>query len=224
MNQTDLSQELVLKYELWKVLREIVPIEVLSSTPQSNREILFRNRFSIPLCLSYENCQCPRRNHTSKRENCYAIFIEKNLQFSYQFAILTFWCMVPPWTFVIFVWVCNFHISLQFSCHDSNTSYVSALLVLLELDDLLLYSGNVLLPDVYISGIDSGHPSLCLWVPWYLQVRKAQRFDCLCDVSPTFILSVYVVGYHIDRLLVFCRVFRVSDVEGVTFESEHLRD
>ena len=123
MNQTVFSQELVLKYESWKVLREIVPYEFLSSTTQSNREILFRNKFSIPLCLSYENCKRPRRNHTSKRENCFAIFIlvcnfHISLQFSYQFAILTF-C-----GFAIFIWVCNFHISLQFSRHDSRTSYV----------------------------------------------------------------------------------------------------
>ena len=90
------------------------------STPQSNREIHFRNKFSIPLCLSYENCKRPRRNHTSKRENCFAIFIlvcnfHISLQFSYQFAILSFWCMVPTWTFAIFIWVCNFHMSLQFS-------------------------------------------------------------------------------------------------------------
>ncbi len=46
---------------------------------------------------------------------------------------------------------------------------VRALLVLLELDDLLLYDRrNVLLPDVHFSGIDSGLPSFCLWVPWYL--------------------------------------------------------
>jgi hypothetical protein len=96
------------------------PMSFLSSTPQSNREIHFRNKFSIPLCLSYENCKRPRRNHTSKRENCFAIFIlvcnfHISLQFSYQFAILTFWCMVPTWTFAIFIWVCNFHMSLQFS-------------------------------------------------------------------------------------------------------------
>ena len=89
----------------------------------------------------------------------------------------------------------------------------------LELDDLLLYRGNVLLPDVYTSGIDSGLPILCLWVPWYLQVRKAQHFDCLCDVSPAFILSLYVFGYRIDRLLVLGCVFRFFDVEGVAFES-----
>ena len=45
---------------------------------------------------------------------------------------------------------------------------VCALLVLLELDDLLLYRRNVLLPDVHFSGIDNGLPSFCLWVPWYL--------------------------------------------------------
>ena len=87
---------------------------------------------------------------------------------------------------------------------------IHTLLVLLELYDLLLYRGNVLLPDVHVSGINSGLPSLCLWVLWYLQSRKAQRFDCLCDVGPTFILSLYVVGYGIDRLLVFGRVFCVS--------------
>jgi len=86
-------------------------------------------KFSIPLCLSYENCKSPCRNHTPKRENCFAIFISVcnfhiSLQFSYQFAILTFWCMVPTWTFAIFIWVCNFQISLQFSRHNSSTSYI----------------------------------------------------------------------------------------------------
>ena len=45
-----------------------------------------------------------------------------------------------------------------------NDKCVRALLVLLELDDLLLYRGNVLLPDVYVSGIDNRLPSFCLWV------------------------------------------------------------
>ena len=113
MNQTVFSQELVLKNESWKVLREIVPYEFLSSMPQSNQEILFQNKFSIRLCLSHENCKCPCRNHTLKRENCFAIFISVcnfhiSLQFSYQFAILTFWCIVPTWTFAIFIWVLQF--------------------------------------------------------------------------------------------------------------------
>ena len=75
-------------------------------------------KFSIPLCLSYENCKRPHRNYTPKRENCFAIFISVcnfhiSLQFSYQFAILTFWCKVPTWTFAIFIWVCNFHMTVQ---------------------------------------------------------------------------------------------------------------
>jgi hypothetical protein len=90
---------------------------------------------------------------------------------------------------------------------------------LLELDDLLLYRRNILLPDVHVSGIDNGLPSFCLWVPWYLRSRKAQLFDCLCNVGPTFILSLYVVGYRIDCLLVLGRVFRVLDVKGVASES-----
>ncbi len=123
MNQTVFSQELLLKYETWKVLQKIVPHEFLSSTPQPNQEILIQIKFSIPLCLSFKNCKHPYRNHTSKRENCFAIFIlvcnfHISLQFSYQFAILTF-C-----GFAIFIWVCNFHISLQFSHHDSITSYI----------------------------------------------------------------------------------------------------
>ncbi len=44
-------------------------------------------KFSIPLSFSYENCKSPRRNQTPKRENCFSIFIS----------------------------VCNFHISMQFS-------------------------------------------------------------------------------------------------------------
>ncbi len=97
--------------------------------------------------------------------------------------------------------------------------HVCMLLVLLELVDLLLFRRNVVLPDVYVSGINNGLPSLCLRVPWYLQSRKAQRFVCLCDVGPTFILSLYVVGYRIERRLVFGRLFRDSDVKGVAFKS-----
>ena len=92
-------------------------------------------------------------------------------------------------------------------------------LVLLELDDLLLYRGNVLLPDVYLPGVNSGLPSLCLWLPCYLKSWKAQRLDCLCNVRPTFILPLYVVGYGIHHLLVFGRIFHVSNVKGVVFQS-----
>ena len=55
-----------------------------------------------------------------------------------------------------------------------------------------------------------------------LQSWKAQRFDCLCDAGPTFRLSLHVVGYGIDHLLVFGRVFRISNVKGVAFKSLHI--
>jgi hypothetical protein len=82
--------------------------------------------------VSCENCKCWCRNYTTKHENCFAILISVcnfhiSLQFPYQFAILTFWHIVPTWKFAIFAWVCNFHMSLQFSyqfailTHDSST-------------------------------------------------------------------------------------------------------
>ncbi len=63
-------------------------------------------------CVSYEHCKRQYRNYTPKRENCFAILISVcnfhiSLQFSYQFAILTF--------HISYVDVCNFHMSLRFS-------------------------------------------------------------------------------------------------------------
>ena len=105
-------QELVLACELWKVLREIVLFEFLSSTPQSNQNIS-RTSFHSR-CVSYENCKHPRRNYTPKHENCFAIFVSVcnfhiSLQFSYQFAILMF-------KYSSYVVVYNFHMALQLSC------------------------------------------------------------------------------------------------------------
>ena len=121
MNQTVLAQELVLKYESWKVLREILPYLWVFCHPRSNptEKFISGTRSFQSRCVPYENCKRPRRNHTSKLENCFAIFIlvcnfHISLQFSYQFAILTFWYSSYV-TFAIFIWVCNFHMSLQFS-------------------------------------------------------------------------------------------------------------
>ena len=106
----------------------------------------FPEQVSIPQCPSYENCKCPHRNHTPKHENCFAIIIlvcnfHISLQFSHQFAILIFWCMVPMCTFAIIIWVCNyhmcFHISLQFSCHDSISPYVRGFK--LQMDSMSLW-------------------------------------------------------------------------------------
>ncbi len=60
-------------------------VEFLSSTPQSNRNILFQNKLSFHSCcrVSYEKCKRPRRNLKTKRD-CNSHI---SLQFSYQFAI-----------------------------------------------------------------------------------------------------------------------------------------
>jgi hypothetical protein len=79
---------------------------------------------------------------TPKRENCFAILISVcnfhiSFQFSDQFAILTFQCIVPT-----FVNVCNFHMSLQFSYEFaifiSVCNSLQHLLTLLCMDSLSL--------------------------------------------------------------------------------------
>ena len=79
-----------------------------------SRQLCFHSRF-----VEYENCKRPRRNNTQIRENCKLskCNFHISLQFSYQFAILTFRGMVPTWMFAILISVCNSHISLQFSRH-----------------------------------------------------------------------------------------------------------
>ena len=74
-------------------MREILPYEFFSSTPQSNREINFRNKFSIPLCPHM------------KIANVHVGTIDRNVRIALQFS----------YRFAIFISVCNFHISLQFS-------------------------------------------------------------------------------------------------------------
>ena len=107
MNQTVFSQELVLKYDLWKVLREIVPYEFLSSTLQSNQEILSRTSFQYR-CVSH-----------MKIANVHVGTIHQNvriaLQFSYQFAIFISVCNSHFLVYGSYVDVCKFHMGLQFS-------------------------------------------------------------------------------------------------------------
>jgi hypothetical protein len=126
-------------------LQEIVPYEFLSSMLQPYREILFQNKFSVPLSLLYENCKRPCRLCN--------IFI--SLQFLYQFAILTFWCMVPTWMFAISIWVCNFQMSLQFSYQFAiltsqlQTSYVHGFIWI----TMLLFAGSrKVLPPQWMIG------------------------------------------------------------------------
>jgi hypothetical protein len=123
---TVFAQELVLKYESWKVLREILPYEFFSSTPQSNREINFRNKFSIPLCphmkIANVHVGTIDRNVRIALQFSYrfAIFISVcNFHISLQFSLFGVWFLLGrlqfSYWFAIFISVCNFHISLQFS-------------------------------------------------------------------------------------------------------------
>ncbi len=82
--------------------------------PRRNQTKTFCSRTSFhSQCVSYENCKCLCKNYTPKHENCFAILISVcnfhiSLRYSYQFAILTFLCIVP-------MDICSFYISLQFS-------------------------------------------------------------------------------------------------------------
>ncbi len=117
---------------------------IIHTAIERKHSFCFRTSFHSR-CVSYENCKCPRRNYTPKRENCFAILMSVcnfhiSLQFSYQFAILKFWWVVPTWTFAIFLWVCNFHMSLQFSYQFAILmSRLQHLLRLLCLDSMSLW-------------------------------------------------------------------------------------
>ncbi len=83
-------------------------VEFLSSTPQSNRNIL-----SVP-----EQVFIPAVSHV-KIANIHVGTIHQNvriaLQFSYQFAIFISVCNSHISVYSSYVDVCNFHMSLQFS-------------------------------------------------------------------------------------------------------------
>ncbi len=119
-------------------------VVVIHNTIERKHSFCFRTSFHSS-CLSYENCKCPRRNYTPKRENSFAILISVcnfhiSLQFSHQFAILTLRCIVPMWAFAIFIWVCNFHMSLQFSYQFAILmSRLQHLLSLLCMDSMSLW-------------------------------------------------------------------------------------
>ncbi len=144
---------MVLKYESWKVLWEIVLLSFCHPHTAIEQKHSFCSWTSFhSRCVSYENCKRPHRNYTPKCENYFAILISVcnfhiSLQFSYQFAILTFWCIVPTWTFAIFIWVCNFHMTLQFSFQFAiltswlqHLTYMAFLWILCHYDPKLIKS------------------------------------------------------------------------------------
>ena len=146
-----------------------------------------------------------------------------SLQFSYQFAIFisvaifTLCCMVPMWKFEIFIWVCNFHINLQFSyqfailtsrlqhflpTHTSCSSWVGwstssqrqrPVVRCINIQERQRSPQPLPLGALVLAGLEGS----ALWLPLW------------CRPHTTFKLSLYVVGYHINRLLLFCRVFHI---------------
>ncbi len=66
--------------------------------------------------------------------------------------------------------------------------------------------------NIYIPGVNSGLPCLCLWVLWYLQSWKAPHFDCLCKLW-------HQLFSYIWRLILYFRCQKVwlsSPITSVT--------
>jgi hypothetical protein len=64
---------------------------------------------NMKIANSYENCKRPRRNYRPKRENCKLIWkLQTDVKIANWYenckATLTFRCIVPTWTFAIFIW------------------------------------------------------------------------------------------------------------------------
>jgi hypothetical protein len=76
---------------------------------RENCKLIWKLQTHMKIANPYENCKRPRRNHTPKSENCKLIWkLQTDMKIANQYenckAILTFRCMVPTWTFAIFIW------------------------------------------------------------------------------------------------------------------------
>ena len=72
-------------------------------------KLIWKLQTHMKIANSYENCKRPHRNHTPKRENCKLIWkLQTDMKIANWYenckAALTFWCIVPTWTFAIFLW------------------------------------------------------------------------------------------------------------------------
>ena len=105
-------------------------------------------------------------------------------------------------------------LALQVGQTLPDDKHICMLLVLLKLDDLFLNRGGILLPEKFLPGKDSSRSSLYGRVSQICQVWGAQFLDCLCNVGPTLILPLDVIGNVMDHLLVFDCIFHISNVEG----------
>jgi hypothetical protein len=80
--------------------------------PESWREnckLIWKLQTHMKIVNSYENCKCPHKNYTPKHENCKLIWkLQTDMKIANWYenckVILTFWCIVPMWTFAIFIW------------------------------------------------------------------------------------------------------------------------
>jgi hypothetical protein len=117
----------------------------------------------------------------------------------------------------------SLELALQIGQALPNDKRVCALLVLLELEYLLLGGSDVLLPEIHLFNIGITHSSCWRWVSPDCWDQEAHFSDCLCNVRPTSILTLDVVGNGIHcSFLVLGHVFCVSNDEGVTFKSPRI--
>ena len=81
----------------------------------------------------------------------------------------------------------------------SKNEGVGTLLVFKEQGDSLLGLLDVLLPQEYVSWVDSSSSCLCCWVTGDQDCWQFQLLDCLCDLGSSLVLLLYVVrvSYHI---------------------------
>ncbi len=76
---------------------------------RENCKLIWKLQTHMKIANSYENCKHPRRNYRPKCENCKLIWkFQTDMKIANWYenckAILTFSCMVPTWTFAVFIW------------------------------------------------------------------------------------------------------------------------
>ncbi len=75
---------------------------------RENCKLIWKLQTDRKIAKSYENCKHPGRNYTTRRENCNMIWkLQTDMEIANWYenckSILAFWCIVPTWTFAIFM-------------------------------------------------------------------------------------------------------------------------
>ena len=76
----------------------------------------------------------------------------------------------------------------------SKNEGIHALLVLKEQGDSLLGLVDVLLPQEYVSWVDSCSSCLRCWVAGDQDCWQFQFLDCLCNLGPSLVLLLYAIA------------------------------